>query len=114
MAVRDQSRLHQFGKKVLPGIFCELFAGGIWKGDTLIADLEDLENLDASENLSSENQRETSIDITKRTSIHIPGSRWYSKIVGRDYGFRESTLRREQTEWIKVFSEKLQGESGLT
>ena len=27
----------------------ELIAGGIWKGDILIADLEDLEKLDASE-----------------------------------------------------------------
>ena len=39
------------GKKVLPGIFLgyELIAVGIWKGDILIADLEDLEKLDASE-----------------------------------------------------------------
>ena len=48
---KDQSTIHQFGKKVLPGIFLghELIAGGIWKGDILIADLEDLENLDASD-----------------------------------------------------------------
>ena len=40
ISTRDQSRLHQIGKKVLPGIFlgCELIAGGIWKGDILIAD----------------------------------------------------------------------------
>ena len=38
---RDQSRVHQFGKKVLQRIFV---AGGIWKGDILMADLEDLEN----------------------------------------------------------------------
>ena len=48
---KDQWRIHQFGKKVLPGIFLgyELIAGGIWKGDILIADLEDLEKLDASD-----------------------------------------------------------------
>ena len=42
---RDQRRIHQFGKKVSPGIFLgyELVAGRIWKGDILIADLEDLE-----------------------------------------------------------------------
>ena len=47
-------------KKVLPGIFlgCEFIAGRIWNGEILIADLEDLEKLDASE-------------------IH----KWYSKIV---------------------------------
>ena len=48
---QDQSRIHQFGKKVLPGLFLgyALYAGGIWKGDVLIADLEELETLDASE-----------------------------------------------------------------
>ena len=48
---KDQSRLHQFGKKVLLVIFLgyELIAGRIWKGHILIADLEDLEKLDASE-----------------------------------------------------------------
>ena len=49
--VRDQSRIHQLCKKVLPGIFLgyELIAVRIWKGDLLIVDLEDLEKLDASE-----------------------------------------------------------------
>ena len=47
----SESKLHQFGKKVLLGIFlgCALTAGGIWKGDTVVADNEELENLDASE-----------------------------------------------------------------
>ena len=40
---KDQSRIHQFGKKVFPGLFLgyALCAGGIWKGDVLIADLEE-------------------------------------------------------------------------
>ena len=48
---KDQSRIHQFGKKVLFGLFLgyALYAGGIWKGDVLIADLEELETMDASE-----------------------------------------------------------------
>ena len=48
---RDPSRLHQIGKKVSPGILLgyELIAVGIWKGDILSADLEDLGKLDASE-----------------------------------------------------------------
>ena len=47
---KDLSRLHQFGSKVLPGIFLgyELHAGGIWKGDLLVADIEELEQMDAS------------------------------------------------------------------
>ena len=48
ISVRDQSRLHQFGKKFLPGIFLgyELLAGGIWKGDFPIAELEKLNTSD--------------------------------------------------------------------
>ena len=48
---KDQSRIHQFGKKVLPGLFLgyALYAGNIWKGDVLVADLEELETTDASE-----------------------------------------------------------------
>ena len=51
ISMRHLSRLHQFGKKVLLGIFLgyELIAGGIWKGHIRIADLEDLELLDAPE-----------------------------------------------------------------
>ena len=50
----DQSRIHQFGKKVLPGWFLgyALYAGGIWKGDVLVADLGELETMDASDLLS--------------------------------------------------------------
>ena len=48
---KDQSRIHQFGKKILPGLFLgyALYAGRIWKGDILVADLEELETMDASE-----------------------------------------------------------------
>ena len=48
---RDQSTLHQCGKKVLPRICFgyELITEGIWKGDTLVADIEALEKMDALE-----------------------------------------------------------------
>ena len=51
LTAKDQSRIHQFGKKVLPGLFLgyALYAGEIWKGDVLVADLEELETMDASE-----------------------------------------------------------------
>ena len=46
ISVKDQSRIHQFGKRVLPGLFLgyALYAGRIWKGHLLVADLEELEN----------------------------------------------------------------------
>ena len=42
---------HQFGPKVLPGFVLgyALHAEGIWKGDILVADIEELEQMDASE-----------------------------------------------------------------
>ena len=48
---KDQSRVHQFGSKVLPSIFLgyAFNAGRIWKGDILIADIEELEQMDVSE-----------------------------------------------------------------
>ena len=51
VTAKDQSRIHQFGKKVLPGLFLgyALYAVRIWKGDVLVADLEELETMDASE-----------------------------------------------------------------
>ena len=51
VSAKDQSRIHQYGKKVLSGLFLgyALYAVGIWKGDILVADLEELETMDASE-----------------------------------------------------------------
>ena len=52
ISAKEQSRLHQFGAKVLPGIFLDyaLYAARIWKGDIMVADIEELEEqMDASE-----------------------------------------------------------------
>ena len=45
VTAKDQSRIHQFGKRVLPGLFVgyDLYAGRIWKGDILVADVKELE-----------------------------------------------------------------------
>ena len=48
ISTRDQMRIHRFGKKVLPGVLSGIYID-LWEGDILIADLEDLEKLDASE-----------------------------------------------------------------
>ena len=51
ISAEDPSRLHHFGPKVLPGIFLgyALHAGEIWKGDVVVPDIEELEQIDASE-----------------------------------------------------------------
>ena len=51
ISAKDISRLHQFGPKTLPSTFlgCALHTVGIWKGDTLVADIEEMEKMDASQ-----------------------------------------------------------------
>ena len=51
ISAKDQSRIHQFGKKIFSGLFhgCALFAGEFWKDNILIADIEELETMDVSE-----------------------------------------------------------------
>ena len=71
MSAKDQSRLHQFGKKVLFGIFLghALIAGRNWKGDILIADLKELDKMDASEiYLRRINVKEVLISKKKKSS----------------------------------------------
>ena len=63
ITAKDQPRIHQFGKKVLLGLFLgyALYVGEIWKDDVLIADLEELETMDASEIYSKKIQCKGSI-----------------------------------------------------
>ena len=77
ITAKDQSRIHQFGKKVLPGLFLgyALHAGRIWKGDVLIADLEELETMDASVNLLEKTQCERG-DISQTRRIYFSYRRW--------------------------------------
>ena len=46
ITAKDQSRIHQFRKKVLLALFLgyALYAERIWKGDVLVADLEELDD----------------------------------------------------------------------
>ena len=63
ISVKDLSRLYQFGPKVLPGVFLgyALHAEGIWKGDILVADIEELEQMDASEIYAKKTQCKGSV-----------------------------------------------------
>ena len=77
ITAKDQSRIHQFGKKVLPGLFLgyALYAGGIWKGDVLIADLEELETMDASE-IYSKRLNAKEVIFSQRRRIYFSNRRW--------------------------------------
>ena len=78
ITAKDQSRIHQFGKKVLPGLFLgyALYAGGIWKGDVLVADLEELETMGASDIYSKKTQCERGDTSQKARRIYLSNRRW--------------------------------------
>ena len=105
ITAKDQSRIHQFGKKVLPGLFLgyALYAGGIWKGDVLIADLEELETMDASE-IYSKRLNAKEVIFPKQREFIFPIAEGRIKTPGGDQELRTSTLVRHRP---------IQGESNI-
>ena len=83
ISAKDYSRLHQSGKKVLPGIFVGYvqYAGSIWKGDIVVADIEELENLDASEIHARRLNAKEVIMPKGGEDFHVPCRRWNSHVV---------------------------------
>ena len=94
---KDQSRIHQFGKKVLLGSFLgnALYAGGIWKGDALVADFEELETMDASEIYSKRLNAKEVIFPKKNWKIYFSSRRWTNQTSWKRSG-TTSTLIRER------------------
>ena len=76
---------YPFGKKVLPAIFLgyELITGRNLERRYFDSRLGRIGKFGCFKYLSSKNQRERSLDITKERRIHIPSCRWNSKIVGK-------------------------------
>ena len=106
ITAKDQSRIPQFGKKVLPGLFLgyALYAGGIWKGYVLVADLEELKTMDASEIYSKRlNVKELMFPKEKGEFI-FPIADGRIKTPGGDQDLRTSTLVRHR---------QIQGESNI-
>ena len=98
ISTKDQSRIHQFGKKVLPGIFLgfALYAEKIWKGDILVAGLEELEEMDASEiHAKRLNAKEVMLPKSGEEFI-FPVADGTVKPFGGDRALKTSTLIRNQ------------------
>ena len=95
---KDQSRIHQFGKKVLPGFFLgyALYAGGICQGDVLVADLDELETMDASEIYSKRLNAKEVIFPKEKGEFIFPIADGRIKLPGGDQELRTSTLIRER------------------
>ena len=94
---KDQSRIHQSGKKVLSGLFLgyALYAGGIWKGDILVADIEELETMDASEIYSERLNAKELIFPKENGKFIFPVAGGRIKLSGGDQELRTPTLIRE-------------------
>ena len=95
ISAKFQSRIHQFGKNVLPGLFLEyaLNAGRIWKGDVLVADLEELETMDASE-IYSKRLNAKEVIFPQKGVFTFPITDGRIKTPGEDQALRTSTLIR--------------------
>ena len=70
-----------------------MYAGGIWKGDVLIADLEELETMDASE-IHSKRLNAKEVIFSKQGEIIFPIADGRIKTLGGDQDLRTSTLVR--------------------
>ena len=105
----DKSRLHQFGPKVLPGMFLGyVLYAGIWKGDIMIADIEELEEMDASELHARRLNAKEVLTPMKGDNFRSPVADGTVTTLGGDRSFRPSTLIRdhpEQGEEQEVFEE---------
>ena len=77
ITAKDQSSIHQFERKV------SLYAGRIWKGVVLVADIEELETMDASEIYPKRlNAKEVIISQRKRR-IYFSNRRWTNQTLWR-------------------------------
>ena len=85
---KDQSRIHQFGKKVLLALFLgyALYAGRSWKCDVLVADLEELETMDASEIYSKRLNVKEVISPKERGEFFFSNRRWTNQTPWRRSG----------------------------
>ena len=113
ISAKDTYRLHQIVPKVLPDIFFGyvLYAGErIWRGDILVADIEELEEMDASE-LHAKGSILRKLTPMKDDKFIFPVADGAVKICGGDQRLRTFTLIQDRPE-RGAKQEILRGESG--
>ena len=98
ISAQDLSRLHQFGPKVLPGIFLGyvLHADGIWKGDIMVADIEELEQMYASEIYAKRLNAKEVLTPMSGEKLKFPIADGTVKLSGGDQVLRTSTSVRDR------------------
>ena len=101
----DQSRHHQFGKKVLPG----KFLGYALYGD-ILEDIEELETMDASEIRARRPNAKEILTSKMRWKLLFPNRRWNSKIVWMRSGCPKIHLCTGSTRRGEDLRDDLRGE----
>ena len=83
---------------------------GIWKGVMLVATIEELEKMDASEIYPRRINAKKVLTPQREEHFVFTVADGTAKLSGRDDEFREPTLRREQLVESEDLSEELRGE----
>ena len=94
ISAKDQSWLHQFCPKVSPGIFFGYawYAGGIWKGDIMIAEIWRIGGDGRIRHPRQKAQCKGSVNANEMWQFYISSRRWNS----------QNTLRRSTSETIHL------------
>ena len=101
ISANDQSRIHQFGKKVSPGLF---FGYALYAGcDIMVADIEELETMDATE-IYSKRLNAKKVIFPKEGEFIFSIADGRITLLGGDQDLRTSTLVRHRP---------IQGESNI-
>ena len=97
ISAKDQSRIHQFGKKILPGLFFgyAVFAGGIWKRDKNGCKQWGVGNVGRIRNLLKKTQCKGSNISIRKWKIFFAVADGRINLSGRYQELRTPTLMRE-------------------
>ena len=90
-----------------------LYAVRIWKGDVMVADIEELETMDASEIYSERLNAKEVIFPKENGKIYFPAADGRIKHPGGDQGLRTSTLIREHPNRGEGHVDFLENQNGL-
>ena len=112
ISVEAHSRLHQVGPKVLSRIFLgyALYAREIWKGDIMVADIEALEEVDASELHAWRLNAKEVLTPQRSGNFIFPVADGTVIVSGEDQDLRASNLIRDSPDRAQE-QNNLRGES---
>ena len=116
ISAKDLSRLHQFGTKVLPGVFlgCVFHAADLEKGDIVVAHIEELEKMDKPEIHAGRLNDKEVFNAPKKVNIsYFPIADGTVKHSGGEQVLRTATLIRDNPDRGEEQENLLGDQTGL-